>query len=52
MTLTARLPPGWTTVAIVPAPGPQRVDPILHNGDQRSVSIRIGDAAVRMRPAE
>ncbi len=51
MTLSSRLPPGWTTVAIVPAPGPQRVDPILHNGDQRSVSVRVGDASVSVKPA-
>ena len=51
MTLSSRLPPGWTTVALVPAPGPQRVDPILHNGDQRSVSVRVGNAAVSVKPA-
>ena len=45
------LPPGWTTVGILAAPGSLRVDPILHNGDQRTISIRVGSPSIALTPA-
>jgi hypothetical protein len=44
------LPPGWTTVGIVATPGPLRVDPIVHNGDQRTISIGVGEPSISVEP--
>jgi O-Antigen ligase len=45
------LPPGWSTVSLVPAPGPDAVDRVLHNSDRRSVSIRVGSPLFSVQPS-
>ena len=41
-----RFPPGLTTVLFSTSPGPFRVDPILHNGDLRTVSVQFLEPAL------
>jgi hypothetical protein len=43
------LRPGLTTLIFSASPGSQQVDPIIHNGDQRSVSLQFLDPAIFLR---
>ena len=46
------LPPGWTTVSLEPHESPEAIDKVVHSGDRRLVSIRVGSPSLLVRPAQ